>query len=70
MDKLMKLVVAFQLRLMGAVEEKEKGATATEYALLVTLIAIALVVGIGLFGTALNKFFTDIATTVGSWKTS
>lgn len=67
MDKLMKLVVAVQLRMMGAFDEKEKGATATEYALLVTFIAIAIVAGVTLFGTALDTFFTRIATKVGTW---
>ena len=45
----------------------ERGATATEYALLVGLIALIIVVGVGLFGQALNTWFTSLATTVGSW---
>lgn len=47
--------------------ESEKGATATEYGLLVGLIALIIVVGVGLFGKALDTFFTDLATTVGKW---
>jgi pilus assembly protein Flp/PilA len=47
--------------------ESEKGATATEYALLIGLIAIILVVGVGLFGQALNTWFTALGTTVGGW---
>jgi pilus assembly protein Flp/PilA len=47
--------------------ESEKGATATEYGLLVGLIALIIVVGVGLFGKALDGFFTDLATTVGKW---
>jgi len=47
--------------------ESEKGATATEYGLLVGLIAIIIVVGVGLFGKALNTFFAGLATTVGGW---
>jgi pilus assembly protein Flp/PilA len=39
----------------------ERGSTATEYAVLVACIAIAIAVGIGLFGTALEGFFEDIA---------
>ncbi len=46
---------------------EERGATATEYALLVALIAIVLVVGVGAFGDALNAFFNRIAGTVGGW---
>ena len=47
--------------------EGEKGATATEYALLVGLIALIIVVGVGLFGQALNSWFSSLATTVGRW---
>ncbi|VXB65618.1 Pilus assembly protein Flp/PilA [Arthrobacter sp. 9AX] len=47
----------------------EKGATATEYALLVGLIALVLVAGVGIFGTALNTWFTNLGGTVGGWVT-
>jgi pilus assembly protein Flp/PilA len=47
--------------------ESEKGATATEYSLLVGLIALVLVVGVGAFGKALNDWFTTLGTTVGKW---
>jgi pilus assembly protein Flp/PilA len=45
----------------------EKGATATEYSLLVGLIALVLVVGVGAFGTALNTWFEDLGETVAGW---
>lgn len=45
----------------------EKGATATEYSLLVGLIALVIVVGVGAFGTALNDFFNKIAGVVQGW---
>ncbi|WP_284755186.1 Flp family type IVb pilin [Arthrobacter sp. efr-133-R2A-120] len=45
----------------------EKGATATEYSLLVGLIALVIVGGVGLFGGNLNTFFSSLATTVGTW---
>lgn len=63
MDKLLKLIVAVQLRAMD-VKDKDRGATATEYALLVAFIAIVIIVGVTLFGTALNKFFSNLATKV------
>ncbi|WP_415854584.1 Flp family type IVb pilin [Sinomonas sp. G460-2] len=47
--------------------DREKGATATEYALLVGLIALIIVVGVGAFGGALNTWFNSLATTVGHW---
>lgn len=45
----------------------EKGATATEYGLLVGLIALIIVVGVGFFGNALNAFFNDLGATVAGW---
>ncbi|GAP57483.1 MULTISPECIES: Flp family type IVb pilin [Arthrobacter] len=45
----------------------ERGATATEYSLLVGLIALVIVAGVGLFGGALNGFFNTLSTTVGTW---
>ncbi|MDQ0211839.1 Flp family type IVb pilin [Arthrobacter bambusae] len=35
----------------------EQGATATEYSILVGFIAMVIVGGVGLFGTALNGYF-------------
>ena len=40
----------------------ERGATATEYGLLVGFIAIAIVVGVGGFGGALNTYCSGPAT--------
>jgi len=45
----------------------EKGATATEYSLLVGLIALVLVVGVGFFGRTLNTWFSTLGTTVSGW---
>ena len=45
----------------------ERGATATEYGLLVGLIALIIVIGVGLFGNALNTFFSGLAGTVAGW---
>lgn len=45
----------------------EKGATATEYALLVGLIALVIVAGVTLFGTNLQTFFSSLAMRVGGW---
>ena len=47
--------------------KSEKGATATEYALLVGLIALVLVAGVGFFGTTLNTWFSTLGTTVSGW---
>ncbi|MEE2521193.1 Flp family type IVb pilin [Pseudarthrobacter sp. J75] len=48
----------------------EKGATATEYSLLVAFIALVVIAGVTLFGAALSKWFGDLAAAVGAWKTS
>ncbi|MGO4186074.1 Flp family type IVb pilin [Pseudarthrobacter sp. TAF60_1] len=47
--------------------KSQKGATATEYSLLVGLIALVLVVGVGAFGGALNTWFSNLGTTVTGW---
>lgn len=55
------------ITLMLVGRDEEKGATATEYGLLVGLIALIIVVGVGIFGDALNTFFDGLGTTVGTW---
>lgn len=45
----------------------EKGATATEYGLLVAFIAVIIIVGVTAFGTALNTWFSSFVTRVGTW---
>ena len=58
------------LAFVAGVKDKlasEKGATATEYGLLVGLIALIIVGGVGLFGGALNGFFGGLAGTVNGW---
>lgn len=45
----------------------EEGATATEYALLVALIAIIIVAGVRAFGGALDGFFDEITARVNAW---
>lgn len=47
--------------------DSEKGATATEYSLLVGLIALVIVAGVTLFGTNLQAFFSGLAMRVGAW---
>lgn len=65
MDKLMVSLMTFWNDITGT--EKEKGATATEYALLVGLIALIIAVGVLAFGGALNAWFNSLATTVAKW---
>ena len=59
-EKLSGLIQRLPGRPVAAVSD-DTGATAVEYALLVGLIAVVLIVGVGLFGTQLNAFFTSLA---------
>ncbi|MCQ9163600.1 Flp family type IVb pilin [Arthrobacter sp. STN4] len=47
------------------VKDGERGATATEYALLVAFIALAIVGGVTAFGTNLGSFFNGLGSKVG-----
>ena len=40
---------------------RDRGATATEYAILVALIAIVIVAGVSTFGIGLNGWFSNMA---------
>ncbi|MDQ4501872.1 Flp family type IVb pilin [Sinomonas sp. ASV322] len=42
-------------------ERRERGATATEYALLCGFIALVIVAGVGAFGSSLNGYFDQLA---------
>ena len=44
----------------------ERGATATEYAILIVFIALAVAVGAQALGTSLNGLFSTVATTISS----
>lgn len=66
MTTLMVSVLAF----VSGVKDRlssEKGATATEYSLLVAFIAFLIIVGVTAFGNALNTWFSNLGSTVGTW---
>jgi len=58
MNKLLRLYVKLKCRI--------EGATAIEYALLVTLIAIAIILALTAVGDALNFRFGAVATAISS----
>ncbi|MDR7157530.1 Flp family type IVb pilin [Arthrobacter sp. BE255] len=66
MTSFMVSVLAFVTGLKSRLES-DKGATATEYSLLVAFIALLIIIGVTAFGTALNNWFASLGTTVGSW---
>ncbi|WP_109507711.1 Flp family type IVb pilin [Nocardioides speluncae] len=53
-----------------AERRSERGATATEYSLLVAFIALVIVAGVFAFGTDLGTLFEDMGAVVGLWPTS
>lgn len=68
MHQILNLIAFMTARVnVARAEAKDRGATATEYALLVTFIAIAIVAAVTAFGSAVSGFFTRIGKTVGGW---
>jgi pilus assembly protein Flp/PilA len=49
-------------------QDDDQGATMVEYGLIVSVIALVVVVGAGVFGTALSTFFSDLAGSLGWWR--
>ena len=43
----------------------EEGATAIEYGLIAALISVAIIIGAGLVGTAVNETFAELADKMG-----
>ena len=66
MTTLMVSVLAFVSGIKDRLES-EKGATATEYSLLIAFIAFAIIVGVTAFGTASATWFTELGGTVAGW---
>lgn len=68
MDKLvLKLVVALQsglLNLRDNLADRERGATAVEYGLMVSLIAAVIITAVALIGTNLTALFNSVAGSV------
>ncbi len=55
-------------KLISRFYKDESGATDIEYGLIAALIALAIMVGAGALGNALNNKFNDIATAVETGK--
>ena len=53
------------LNLVKRVMSDESGASAAEYGLLVSLIAVAIIVGVTAFGTGMNAFFSGLSGKLG-----
>ena len=53
--------------LLARLPKGEKGQDLTEYALLVALIAIVVLIAVVFFGTEVSSFFSEIAAKVQTW---
>jgi pilus assembly protein Flp/PilA len=51
-------------RLIDRFHRDERGATATEYALLIVFVALAIAVGANTLGTGLNSLFSKIGSSL------
>jgi pilus assembly protein Flp/PilA len=58
---MLKLYVAMQTYVTGVLN-RDRGATAVEYGLLVALIAVVIIVGVTALGTKLNDLFNNVST--------
>jgi pilus assembly protein Flp/PilA len=68
MEHITKFLIAFYVRANEVVTNaKDRGATATEYALLVGLIALAIAAAVFAFGGDLSSFFTSLGGKVNNW---
>lgn len=54
---MLQLLVTLQSFVGGRMNRDDKGATAVEYGLMVSLIAVAIITTVGLLGTSLNTMF-------------
>lgn len=57
------------VRLLGALKallEDQRGATATEYGILVSFLALALVLGVTAFGQALNLHYQSLTASIST----
>ncbi len=46
---------------------EEEGANLVEYALLITLIAVVVIIGVGFLGQQVNIWFSQMGTKVNDW---
>lgn len=67
MHNVLKLILAMQLR-ATEIRDSERGATATEYAILVAFIALVIIAGVTLFGGNLNSWFNGLGSHVATFK--
>lgn len=52
---------------LRAERKTERGATATEYSLLIAFMVLAMIAGVTIFGEGLGALFTDMGGVVDLW---
>jgi pilus assembly protein Flp/PilA len=57
-------MLSVMIKLQSRIQDRDRGATAVEYGLMVALIAIVIIVAVTLLGTNLSSLFQDVATKV------
>jgi pilus assembly protein Flp/PilA len=66
LDKFLKVFVAMQVRL-DELTDRERGATATEYAMLIAFIVVTLALVMLAFGSDVSTFFSAIGHKITTW---
>jgi pilus assembly protein Flp/PilA len=61
----MKLFAFITSYFVSDTQRQDRGATVAEYALLLSLIAVIVIVGVTLFGNALGDFFSGLPERLG-----
>lgn len=60
---------SFFSNIASRLRRDQRGATAVEYGIMVSLIAVVIIVAVGLLGGQLNKTFTDVQCQISGSKT-
>jgi len=60
-------VAGWAARFGPVADSSDRGATATEYAMLVGFIAVIIAISIAFFGSSLSDYYQNIATSLGHW---
>jgi len=58
---MLQFLVTLQAFVAGRLDRDDKGATAVEYGLMVSLVAVAIIVAVTLLGNTLSGLFTSIS---------
>jgi len=61
---MLQFLVTLQAFVAGRFDRDDKGATAVEYGLMVSLVAVAIIVAVTLLGNTLSGLFTSISSSL------